>query len=146
MATNRKARMGDKILIHYICREPGGKVLENTFAAPAPEITLGEEDVLPALEKALLGMKAGEKKHVILTPKKAFGDHLEDLVGEVPRTQLQLDSEPMPGMMVEIDQGDGDPMPGRIIEVSEDSVVVDCNHPLAGETLEYDLTLVEIKE
>ncbi|MGI6356855.1 MAG: peptidylprolyl isomerase [Lentisphaerae bacterium] len=146
MTATRKARMGDKLLIHYVCRSQGGRVLESTHGAPPPEIVLGGQDILPALEKAFVGLAAGERRHVVLGPSEAFGDYDPELVETVKRTQLRLGSEPMPSMMVEVDQGDGEPMPGRIIEISEDSVLVDCNHPLAGETLEYDLTLVEIKE
>ena len=145
MTQTRKARMGDKLLIHYVCRSQDGRVLESTHEAPPPEIVLGGEDILPALEKVLVGLCAGERRHVVLRPLQAFGDYDPELVGTVERAQLCLDGEPMPGMGVEVDQGDGEPMPGRIVEVSEDSVLVDCNHPHAGETLEYDLTLVEIK-
>lgn len=146
MTSTRKARMGDKLLIHYVCRSQNGRVLESTHAAPPPEIVLDEKDILPALEKAFVGLTAGERRHLVLRPMQAFGDYDPELVETVKRTQLRLGVEPMPGMVVEVDQGDGEPMPGRIIEVSEDSVLVDCNHPLVGETLEYDLTLVEIKE
>jgi FKBP-type peptidyl-prolyl cis-trans isomerase 2 len=137
--------MGDKLLIHYVCRAQDGRVLESTHEAPPPEIVLGGEDILPALEQAFVGLCAGDRRQVVLRPAQAFGDYDQEQVGTVARSQLSLDGEPMPGMVVEVDQGDGEPVPGRIIEVSEDSVVVDCNHPLAGEVLEYDLTLVEIR-
>ncbi len=146
MSTDRKARVGDALLIHYICHSADGVLLETTHETPPPLIRLGAQDVLPALEKALVGMSAGDSKQLRLTPKQAFGPYYEELVAYVPINQLDLKIIPQPGMQVEVADGDNEPMLGRIVEVGEDSVLVDCNHPLAGETLEYDLTLVAFSD
>lgn len=146
MSTVRKAHMGDALQIHYICRSAEGVLLETTHETPPPVIRLGAQDIIPALEEAFIGMGAGESKHVQLTPKQAFGPYLEELVAYVPTSQLDLKVIPQPGMQVEVADSDNEPMLGRIVEVGEDSVLVDCNHPLAGETLEYDLTLVAFSE
>lgn len=147
MSTDRKARMGDALLIHYICRSADGVLLETTHEAPPPMIRLGAQDVLPALEKAFVGMSAGESKRVRLTPKQAFGPYREELVADVPVSRLDLEAVPQPGMQVEVVPDDGnEPMLGRIVEVGEDTVQVDCNHPHAGKTLVYDLTLVAFSD
>lgn len=139
--------MGDALLIHYICRSAEGVLLETTHETPAPMIRLGAQDVLPALEKAFVGMRAGESKQLRLQPKQAFGNYREELVAYVPVEQLELEAVPQPGMQVEVCVDDDDePMLGRIVEVGEDAVLVDCNHPLAGMTLDYDLTLVAFSD
>jgi FKBP-type peptidyl-prolyl cis-trans isomerase 2 len=140
----RTAEMSDTVAIHYFCRRPDGTPLETTLQGPPAEITLGEGVLLPALEQAVVGMAPGDVCRLVLPPERAFGEYRDELVGEVPRAHLAEDVEPQPGMMVEVSAPDEDePMQGLIVEiVGDDSVIIDGNHPLAGETLEYELRFV----
>ncbi len=139
------ARMGDRLRIRYVCRDEDGVELERCpqDGIDAPYIVLGQEDVLPALEKAFCGMRPGETKTVRLKPSEAFGPYDEELLFTVPLTELQIDGDVTIGMTVELDD-DGDPCPGTIVEIDDDCVVIDCNHPMAGKTLTFTLTLLEI--
>ncbi|MBR6059234.1 MAG: FKBP-type peptidyl-prolyl cis-trans isomerase [Victivallales bacterium] len=150
----RVARKGDRIQIHYICRDEDGKQLETTHdGGPAPTITLGDGDVLEALEKVLTGMSAGERKTVTLKPENAF-PYDDDLLIEVPPEKWQLDEPPKVGMKIELldteddvddDEVDEDDiMDGIVVDVTDDVALVDCNHPLAGKTLTFELELVRI--
>jgi FKBP-type peptidyl-prolyl cis-trans isomerase 2 len=101
--------------------------------------------LLDALEQAIVGMAPQQTVSVVLPPEKAFGEYRDELVGEVPRETLPDGLEPQPGLLVEISAEDEDEtMQGVISEISEDTVVIDGNHPLAGETLDYQITLVGI--
>jgi FKBP-type peptidyl-prolyl cis-trans isomerase 2 len=145
METPRKAQMGDTVAIHYFCRKQDGTPLESTLAGPPAEIVLGEGMLLDALEQAIVGMAPQQTVSVVLPPEKAFGEYRDELVGEVPRETLPDGLEPQPGLLVEISAEDEDEtMQGVISEISEDTVVIDGNHPLAGETLDYQITLVGI--
>lgn len=140
----RLARMGDHLQIHYVCYDSAGGELESTITGEPPQITLGEGQILPALEEALVGLAAGQSRTVTLPPARAFGEYQEDLVGFVPYSQLQLEGEePQIGLMVAIeDDGEDEPLQAEITGLEENGVTVDGNHPLAGQTLKFQLTLV----
>lgn len=140
------AKLGDRLKIHYVCYDSAGQELESTIPTEPPLITLGEGQILPALEKALVGLAAGQSRTVTLSPAQAFGEYQEDLVGYIPFAQLQLDGEePQIGLQVAIaDAQNEEPLLAEITDVEEHGVTVDGNHPLAGQTLKYQLTLVEV--
>ena len=146
--------MGDRLQIHYTCFDEDGKQLETTHdGGPAPTIRLGGGDVLKALEKAFTGMAAGERKTVTLQPKDAF-PYDEDLLVEVTPEKWQLDEPPEVGMAIDVldapddiadeDVNEDDILQGVVIEVTDGTTLVDCNHPLAGKTLTFELELVKI--
>ena len=131
------------MLVHYTCRDSEGDELETTRNGEPVVVIAGNQDVLPALEKAFLSMKPGESRRLHLKPSQAFGNVHGDLFFEVPLEMLQLDCEPEVGMTVELAQEGDEPSPGTIVEIGEDYVLVDCNHPLAGKDLYFELTRVE---
>ena len=138
-------RLGTTVLLHYTCRDEDGTVLETTVGGEPDRVRLGDGDFLPALEDAILRLAPGESCHVTLPPKDGYGEYNSDLLFEVPLKMLQLDTPPEPGMLVELSPDDGDePCPGTILECDDESCLVDCNHPFAGKTVSYDLTLVGI--
>lgn len=150
----RVARKGDRLQIHYTCFDEDGKKLESTHdGGPAPTIMLGGGDVLKALEKAFTGMAVGERKTVTLEPKDAF-PYDEDLLIEVPPEKWQLDEPPEIGMTIDVldaeddvddeDVDEDDIMNGVVVEINDGTAIVDCNHPLAGKTLTFELELVKI--
>ena len=134
---------GSRMLVHYTCKDSEGNELETTRNGEPVEIFAGNQDVLPALEKAYLAMKPGENRNLHLKPSQAFGSVQGDLFFEVPMEMLQLDCEPEIGMTVELAQDGDEPSPGTIVEINEEYVLVDCNHPLAGKDLYFELTRVE---
>jgi FKBP-type peptidyl-prolyl cis-trans isomerase SlyD len=101
---------------------------------PVP-IVLGEKFVFPALETELEKMKIGEKKEVILEPQKAFGERKLDMIKTLPESKFP--NKPRVGMIVNFGE-----FKGRIQSVSSGRVRVDCNHPLAGKRLKYELEIV----
>ena len=135
--------MGDCLKIHYLCYDCTGAIARidpeaNRLRSP------GEEQIFAALEEALVGLATGQSRTVVLPPARAFGDYQEDLVGFVPYSQLQLEGEePQVGLLVTIeDDSDDEPMLAEITALEEKGVIVDSNHPLAGQTLKFELTLV----
>lgn len=134
---------GTRLSFTYECRDEQGARLES-IDTPA-EITLGEGQVLPALEMALEKMKPGEVRALVLTPEQAFGPHREDLVGFFPFSVLPDEPPPVLGDILEIQaEGEDEPMPATVIAVEEDGCVLDGNHPLAGRELHYTLRLVKV--
>jgi len=137
-----RLKPGDKATISYICLDEDGTELERT-EAPV-QITIGAEDLLPALEAQLMKMSPGETRTVVLKPKQAFGPVYSDRFLEVPLEMLDLDDEPSIGDTVEVAEEGEETCPGTIVEINDNAVLVDCNHPMAGKTLTFKLSLISI--
>jgi FKBP-type peptidyl-prolyl cis-trans isomerase 2 len=114
------------------------------------EYTHGAEEIAPALERALLGKQAGDKVRVTLPPGEAFGAVDPALVVSVPRSEIPPDLPLVVGeyLPVELEGAPEDlaeeEVEFRIVEVGEDQVVLDANHPLAGETVTFALEVVSV--
>ena len=141
MGTTR-LKPGDKATISYICLDEDGTELERT-ESPV-QITIGAEELLPALEAQLANMEPGETRTVVLKPKQAFGPVFSDRFLEVPLNMLDLDGEPSIGDTVEVAEDGEETCPGTIVEINDNTVLVDCNHPMAGKTLTFKLSIVSI--
>ncbi|CAK7053384.1 MAG: FKBP-type 16 kDa peptidyl-prolyl cis-trans isomerase [Desulfovibrio sp.] len=139
------AKNGDTVIVHYTGKLADGTIFDSTEGGEALEAPLGEEMLIPGFESALLGMEPGGKKTVTIQPDDAYGERMEDLVLSLPREDAPEHMEPEPGMMVQLSMEDGEEFEAVITEVTEKEIIVDANHPLAGETLTFDIELVEIK-
>jgi len=108
------------------------------------EFRVGQEDVLPALELAVIGMKLGEKRTVTLSPNEAYGEREDENIVTVPRSEFPDDLEPEEDQLLEMLDDDGEAFPVWVTEVTDETVTLDANHPLAGETLIFEMELTEI--
>ncbi len=138
-----RPRIGDEVRIRYTCSTEDGTILESTPEAAPVTAILGQGMLLPALEDALMAMESGGSRRLVLEAADAFGEYREELRGEVPLESFSPDLRPEVGIMVEIaGEADAPPMQGTVVAVHEDSAEIDGNHPLAGQRLVYDLTLI----
>ena len=137
----------DEVKISFIGKLDNGAVFIEVPPSTPMRIKLGESDLPPTVEMAIVGMKKGEVKKVRVSPDEGYGPRLKDLLHEVPKTTFGDRIEPKPGMVlsqkVEKD-GVDQKVPVTVIEVKEDVVVLDYNHPLAGHHLTYELTVTDI--
>ncbi|MDU9376233.1 FKBP-type 16 kDa peptidyl-prolyl cis-trans isomerase [Methanocorpusculaceae archaeon Sp1] len=133
------------LLLHFISRRPDGEVFEDTSKGEPVLVTLGKKQINPAFEEALLGRAEGETVTVILPPEKAYGRYHRKLVVTVKRKKLTLDHEPAPGELIRVEVMNK-PCLVTVVSVTDKSVTVDANHPLAGETITYEITIVKILE
>ncbi|HEX4935902.1 MAG TPA: peptidylprolyl isomerase [Gemmatimonadaceae bacterium] len=105
----------------------------------------GYEEIVPGLERALEGKTAGERIQVTVKPEDAYGPYDPNGAEEVPRDQLPADLELEVGGIITATDDDGDEVEFMIKEVRDGSVVVDFNHPMAGKTLHFDVTIREVR-
>lgn len=106
----------------------------------------GSGQIVPGLEKGMMGMSAGDKSEITVAPEDAYGQVNPSLIGDVPRSHFPAGMELKPEMMFQSQGPDGE-ISARIIEVKDDNtVVVDLNHPLAGKTLHFDINIVEVRK
>ena len=135
----------DTIKVHYTGKLTNGQVFDSSLEREPLEITVGEGKLIPGFENALLNMQLNEKKTVEIVKEEAYGDILQELFHQITKDQLPQDIAPEVGMGLASKAPDGTEHQFRVIEVKDDYIVVDGNHPLAGQDLVFDLEVVEIK-
>jgi FKBP-type peptidyl-prolyl cis-trans isomerase 2 len=140
----QQAKTGDTVKVHYTGRLQDGTVFDTSVGSEPLEFTLGQGQVIPGFEQAVIGMQVGESKTVTIPVDQAYGPRRDDMILEVSRDELPDDLEPTVGMQLQMNQGDGGIVIVTITEVSETTIKVDANHPLAGQDLTFDIELVEI--
>ncbi|QXD13973.1 peptidylprolyl isomerase [Rhodocaloribacter litoris] len=139
------AKQGDSVEVHYTGRLKDGTVFDSSEGRPPLSFTLGAGQVIPGFEEAVLGMAEGETKQHTIPPEEAYGAYREDLVVPIPRAHLPPGAPPEPGQHLELHLRDGGVIQARVEAVTDDAVVIDANHPLAGQTLVFDIELVKIR-
>lgn len=138
------AKTGDTVKVHYTGRLQDGTVFDTSVGSEPLELTLGQNQIIPGFEQAVIGMQVGEFKTVTIPVDQAYGPRRDDMILEVERAELPENLEPEVGMQLQTNQGDGEIMIVTITEVSETTIKIDANHPLAGQDLTFDIELVEI--
>ncbi|MEX2347293.1 MAG: peptidylprolyl isomerase [Balneolaceae bacterium] len=139
-----KVKDGDTVKVHYTGTLEDGAVFDTSEEREPLEFTLGQGQLIPGFEKAVIGMDEGESTTVEIPSEEAYGEAREDLVITVPKDQLPEDVEPQIGMQLQVNQPDGQPIPVRITEVGDAELTLDANHPLAGKDLKFKIELVEV--
>ena len=137
---------GDTVTIDYVLRKSDGEVVGNTQQVGPQAVELGSGQIFPQIEQALTGMEVGEEKTVSIPSDQAFGARNEQLVIDIPRSNLPPEPAPQPGMALQAQSPDGQPMTLHILEVGDETIKADGNHPLADEDVTFDLTLRDIKQ
>lgn len=139
-----KAKLGDKVSVHYTGKLADGSIFDSTVGEEPMVFTLGEDELIEGFEEGILNMSVGEKKTVVLAPDKAYGERDEEMLIEVPLTEMPTDFEFAVGDELELTDEEDEPMVATVYQINEDSVILDGNPPLAGETLTFELELVAI--
>jgi len=138
------AKAGDSVKVHYTGTLDDGTIFDSSVGGDPLGFTLGSGEVIEGFEKAVLGMTVGESRTVTIAPEQAYGPRVDSLIQTVAREQVNLGTDPEIGMEVSMQTSDGTVIPLMITGVTETTVTFDANHPLAGEALKFELSLVEI--
>ena len=141
-----KVANGTVVGIDYSLHLGDGQVID--ASSPGEPLTYlhGEGQIVPGLESALEGLQAGDKKQVVVKPGEGYGEHDPHGIQEVQRSAFPQGFAPEVGMELTAEGEDGEPVPFSIREVRPESVVIDLNHPLAGKTLHFDVTVRDVRE
>ncbi len=140
---------GDLLTVEYVGTIATGEIFENTDESGPLEFQVGQGMVLPAFEQALLGLAEGETTTVTIATADAYGEKLSELIHTIDRQVLGAKGEPTPGMIfgMTIDHhGEKQQVPALVTAIVGDQVTVDFNHPLAGQTLTYTITVKNIAQ
>ncbi len=137
-------KQGDTIRIHYVGKFENGVVFDSTEEDSALQLTLGSGEYLAAFEQGVIGMKAGESKTIHIPAENAYGLRDEQKVFEFSRERAPEDFNPEIGQELQMFRADGHPISVTVTGKSDKSFTMDCNHPLAGKNLIFEITLEEI--
>ena len=135
---------GSKVQLEYTLKDGTGAVLESNKGQDPLTYTQGEDQIIPALEKALNGMHAGDQKEVTVAPADGYGELDPKAVTEVPKELLPPGSLTVGAELVAQSRGGGSRLV-RVKEVKEKTVIIDLNHPLAGKTLRFDVKVLDVE-
>jgi FKBP-type peptidyl-prolyl cis-trans isomerase 2 len=138
------ARPGSLVTISYIGTLENGRIFEHTDESGPRTFTLGAEEVFPALEAALIGMRAGEVKNLVLAAAEAYGPRRPENIIELPHSAFPAGKEIVVGQKLSIEFSGGESRIMRVAAVSPESVTLDGNHPLAGCDLTFALRLESV--
>ncbi|MBI1920758.1 MAG: peptidylprolyl isomerase [Geobacter sp.] len=147
-----KAKSGDKVKVHYTGRLDNGDVFDSSECVDDEcgcesgplEFVIGEGNVIPGFENAVIDMEIGESKTVHIPVEEAYGPRMEELVAVLDKSEVPAGVEPEAGQQMEVTLQDDSTIPVLVTEVSDTTVTLDANHPLAGQNLNFDIRLVEI--
>ncbi len=140
-------KKGSKVVLEYEGKLDSGEVFDSTQRAGKPlEFVAGEGKIIKGFDDAVRGMEKGQEKEFQIKPEEAYGPVRDDLKREVPKNAVQLDKEPQAGMTLIMATPDGQQIPLKIVEVTQDALVLDMNHPLAGQNLNFKIKILDIKE
>jgi len=133
------------VLIDYTLKNAEGEVIDSSEGAAPLAYLHGAENIVQGLERELEGKKEGDSLSVVVKPEDGYGVHNEELIGAVPREMFESDMDIEVGMTFQAETDQGVQMV-RVVGLSDEEVTVDGNHPLAGETLHFDVTVCEVRD
>lgn len=140
----QQVQNGDKVRVHYHGKLRSGETFDSSEGREPLEFTVGGGQVIPGFDQGVMGMQVGDKRTVEIDVNNAYGEKSQEMIIEFPKNQFPDDMNPEVGMQLMMNNGQGQQFPVTITEVKEESVMLDANHPLAGQDLIFDIELVEI--
>ena len=136
-----RVKTGRVVLLDYMVRVSSGKVVETSSGKAPIEYLHGAGQILPALERALEGLNEGQQAAFSIAAEDAYGERKEDNVLELPRSLFPDDVTLSKGLCLYARASGGQSYPITVMDVKEATVMVDLNHPLAGERLFFEVSI-----
>ena len=139
-----KVENGVFVSVAYTGTLGNGKVFDSSEGRQPLEFQTGAGQLIKGFEDAVMGMALNEKKEFTLTPEEAYGVRDEAQTHVVPRSELPEGVNPKVGDSVAFSTPEGQQIPARLVKMDDENLTFDMNHPLAGETLTFDVEVVGI--
>lgn len=135
---------GDTVFVHYTGTLADGTEFDSSEGREPLEFVMGAGTIIPGFEAAVSGKEKGDAVSVTIPPEQAYGNRNEEMVIVVPRSEVPDHIEPEEGMMLQIALEEGE-LDVVISRVTDEEIELDGNHPLAGQTLNFDIKVVDHK-
>lgn len=137
----------DKVVeMHYTIKNDAGEVIDTSKGQDPMPILQGHANIVPGLERAIEGMKKGESCDVSVEAKDAYGEYHDEGVQKIPMAALQDIADLKIGMELQSQDEQGNAFIVMVREITDDTVTVDANHPLAGETLHFNVSIEDVRD
>ncbi|MBU2996258.1 peptidylprolyl isomerase [Cellulophaga baltica] len=139
-----KVKANDTVEVHYTGKLKDGQIFDSSIEREPLKVTLGQKSLIAGFENGLIDMAVNDKKTIVIPMEEAYGSVNEEFFQKVPLTDLPEEIKPEVGMALMAKNSDGTERQLKVAAVNEDHIVIDANHPLAGQELIFDLELVSI--
>jgi FKBP-type peptidyl-prolyl cis-trans isomerase SlyD len=146
MSKDTTAGDGKVVSIHYTLRDDDGDVVDSSTGGEPLEYLHGAGNIVPGLENEMVGKAAGDKFKVTVKPSEGYGEVQGDGPRAVPKSAFPKDAELEEGMQLFVRGPDGEPFPVWVVAIEDDHVMLDANHPLAGENLHFEVEVVSMRD
>lgn len=134
-----------EVVMHYTLHLEDGSVADSSLDYDKPAyFKMGEGNISEEFERQLLGLKVHDKKRIYLNAIDAFGEVMDQLIYAVPKDKFEHIQDLEVGSIIEFSFPNQEERPGIIRQISDNIIVVDFNHPLAGKNLMFDVQIVDI--
>ncbi len=140
---SQRIEMGCRVSLRYRLLRNDGYLVDESGDEPF-DLTVGDGALHPNLERAIEGLVAGERVRLLLGPEEAFGLSDPANIYRVPRSDFPADQPLAPGYIFEFAAPNGMELLGQVVELVEDEVVVDFNHPLAGQPAVFEVEVLTV--
>ncbi|MGH2642407.1 MAG: FKBP-type peptidyl-prolyl cis-trans isomerase [Chitinophagaceae bacterium] len=140
----QSVKKGDTVRVHYHGKLTNGETFDSSEGRQPLEFKVGAGMVIKGFDDGVLEMKPGDKKTVEIPVEQAYGERNEELIIDFPKGKFPTGMELQEGMQLQMTNEHGHPVPVVIHTIKQETVLLDANHPLAGEDLIFDIELVEI--
>jgi len=141
----QEVKSGDKVKVHYHGKLTNGETFDSSEGRQPLEFTVGQGMVIKGVDEGVKGMKVGDKKTINIPVVDAYGPVNPEMLIEFPKERFPEGMNPEVGMPLNMTNSNGENFRVIIAEVKPESVILDANHPLAGEDLVFDVELVSIE-
>ena len=137
-------QMGSKVKVEYKGLLTDGTVFDQSGEGTPIDFVVGEKRLIAGFENGVIGMAEGAVKTLNIPAVEAYGQWEEELIKKIAKTSVPTDFVPVKGMTVKLTLPDGNAVPAMIYDITDESIIVDLNHPLAGKDLVFEVKVVEI--
>jgi len=138
------AKEGDTVKVHYTGTLKDGTVFDSSAGGDPLEFKLGDEQVIPGFEQAVVGMNSGDSKTITISSEEAYGPHRQELLMEIDSDQFPPDFKFEVGQSIRSKLENGQMIDLTVVKIAGTKVTLDANHPLSGEDLTFEIQLLEI--
>jgi len=133
-----------RVTLHFSVLLMDGAVVDTTKSGNPATFTVGDGNLLPGFEQSIFGLKAGDKRSVVLEAENAFGPYNPENIQTMRRGLFSRDMDLQPGLVVSFADKSKAELPGVIKAADDDQVVVDFNHPLAGKDITFQVEIINV--
>ena len=142
--TEQRIGSNSQVTLHFAIKLDSGDVVDSTFDKNPPRFKVGDGSLLPGFERALFGLKAGDKRSLNIEPEQGFGQPNPQNVQVMPRSNFE-GMELSEGLLIIFNDAANAELPGVVKAFDSTEVTIDFNHPLAGKSLMFDVEIIDVQ-